>query len=301
MRVLVTGGSGFLGAWIIRRLHRDGHQVRIFDLTSDRRIVTAIAGDAAATAAEWLVGDIVATDDVKRAAADCDAIIHMAGVLTPACAKDPIRGAQINLIGTLNVFEAALAHGIARVVYTSSAGVYGPDDGRIPYPMTHYGAFKLACEGSARAYWLDHRLGSVGFRPYIVYGPGRESGLTAGPSLACRAAARGEAYTIPYEGTAGLVYVDDVAAAYVIAAMREPDGAHVCNMVGVVASNDDVVAQIKLAVPDARIDISGPVPQFAPEVDPGDIARILPGVPATSLGDGIAQTIAFYRANSNAL
>lgn len=301
MRVLVTGGSGFLGAWIIRRLHRGGQQVRIFDLATDRRIVTAIAGDEAAVAAEWVAGDIVTTDEVKRAADGCDAIIHLAGVLTPFCAQNPIRGAEINLIGTLNVFEAARTHGIARVVYTSSAGVYGPDDGHTPFPMTHYGAFKLACEGSARAYWSDHKLGSVGFRPYIVYGPGRESGLTAGPSLACRAAARGEAYIIPYEGTAGLVFVDDVAAAYEIAAHRAPDGAHVVNMVGMVATNDDVVAEIRRVVPDARITVSGPVPQFAPNVDPGDVARILPGVPATSLRDGIAQTIAFYRANSNGL
>ncbi|MEQ1615057.1 MAG: SDR family oxidoreductase, partial [Hyphomicrobiaceae bacterium] len=291
MRVLVTGGSGFLGAWIIRRLHCGGHEVRIFDLATDRRIVTAVAGEEAAAAAEWVAGDIVTTDEVKSAASGCDAIVHLAGVLTPFCAQNPIRGAEINLIGTLNVFEAARTHGTTRVVYTSSAGVYGPDDGHAPYPMTHYGAFKLACEGSARAYWADHKLGSFGFRPYIVYGPGRESGLTAGPSLACRAAVRGEAYTIPYKGTAGLVFVDDVAAAYVSAALRVPDGAHVVNMVGQLASNDDVVAEIRRVVPDARIEVSGPVPPFAPDVDPGDVARILPGVPATSLRDGIAQTI----------
>ena len=124
-----------------------------------------------------------------------------------------------------NVFEAALSHGIKRIVYTSSAGVYGPDDGMTPYPTTHYGAFKLACEGSARAYWSDHGLASVGFRPFIVYGPGRETGLTAGPTLACRAAARGERYRIPYVGSAGLVYVDDVAHAYKLALLRDAEGA----------------------------------------------------------------------------
>lgn len=300
MRVLVTGGSGFLGAWIIRRLLVDGHAVRIFDMKTDRRIVSAIAGDSTKDC-EWIAGDIVAAPEVKAATNGCEAIIHLAGVLTPFCAQNPIRGAEINLIGTLNVFEAARELDIRRIVYTSSAGVFGPDDGKIPFPMTHYGAFKLACEGSARAYWADHRIASVGFRPYIVYGPGRESGLTAGPSLACRAAARGEAYTIPYRGTAGLVFVDDVAAAYVIATYREPDGAHVCNMVGETASNDDVVSEIRRAIPEARIDVDGPVPQFAPEVEPGDVARLLPGIPATSLRDGIARTIAFYRANPNGL
>ena len=102
-------------------------------------------------------------------------------------------------------------------------------------------------------------------------------------------------------GTAGLVFVDDVAAAYERAMLRDPDGAHVVNMVGEVASNDDVVAAIMRVVPEARISILGPVPQFAPDVDPGDVARILPDLPATSLQHGIAQTIAFYRANSNSL
>ena len=295
MRVLVTGGSGFLGAWIIRRLARRNHAIRIFDMSDNRRIVSAIAGAEAADAVEWLKGDIVSGREVAAATADCDAVVHLAGVLTPACAKDPVRGAEINLIGTLNVFEAAKARGIDRVVYTSSAGVYGPDDGERPFPHTHYGAFKLACEGSARAYWHDDRIASVGFRPYIVYGPGRESGLTAGPSLACRAAARGEAYTIPYRGTAGLVFVDDVAAAYEAATLRDPDGAHVVNMVGEVATNDDVVAAIREVVPGARIGIDGPVPQMAPNVDPGDVERVLPGLPKTSLRDGIARTIAFYR------
>lgn len=298
MRVLVTGGSGFLGAWIIKRLTAKGHAVRIFDMSDNQRLVAAIAGADVAAAAEWVKGDIVAGVEVLAAAKGCDAIVHLAGVLTPFCAQNPVRGAEINLIGTLNVFEAARARGIARVVYTSSAGVYGPDDGKFPYPHTHYGAFKLACEGCARAYWADHRISSIGFRPYIVYGPGRESGLTAGPSLAARAAARGEAYVMTYRGTAGLVYVDDVAAAYEAATYREPDGAHVFNMVGEVASNEDVVAAIRTVVPGARITIDGPLPAFAPDVDPGDTYDALPGLPRTSLAEGMARTIAFYRATN---
>jgi len=172
---------------------------------------------AAAEAVEWRVGDIVAGEQVRRAAEGCDAIVNLAGVLTPACKDDPVRGMQINLIGTLNVFEAARAHGIARILYTSSAGVFGSPDGKVPWPITHYGTSKLACEGSARAYLHDHGLASVGFRPFVIYGPGRETGLTAGPSLACRAAVLRERYTIPYTGKAGLVFVDDVAAAYELA------------------------------------------------------------------------------------
>ena len=232
---------------------------------------------------------------MHAAAEGCDAIIHLAGILTPDCRSDPIRGAKINLIGTLNVFETARKRGIKRIVYTSSAAVYGPTDGHTPCPDTHYGAFKLACEGSARAYWEDHKLASVGFRPYVVYGPGRTSGLTAGPSLACRAAASEQPYTIPYSGSAGLVYIDDVAAAYEAALLREPDGAHVFNMPGEVASNDQVIAEIHRVVPGAKLDIAGPALQFTPDIEQGNINDVLPGLHQTGLAEGIRQTIAFHR------
>ena len=165
------------------------------------------------------------TDTVMSAAEGCDIVAHLAAILTPACRDNPIRGAEINLIGTLNMFLAARRHGMGRVVYMSSAGVFGPDNGHTPFPTTHYGAFKLACEGAARAYYADHGISSIGFRPFVVYGPGRESGGSAGPSLAARAAAWGEAYTIPFSGASGLVYVDDVAAAYEAAVLREIDDA----------------------------------------------------------------------------
>jgi nucleoside-diphosphate-sugar epimerase len=294
MKVLVTGGSGFLGAWIVKRLAKSGHQIRIFDVAANKALVAEIA-DAAADKVEWRTGDIIETDQVHAAAEGCDAIVHLAGILTPDCKDDPIRGAKINLIGTLNVFETARRRGIKRIVYTSSAAVYGPTDGHTPCPDTHYGAFKLACEGSARAYWEDHRLGSIGFRPYVVYGPGRTTGLTAGPSLACRAAASGQPYTIPYSGSAGLVYIEDVAAAYEAALLREPDGAHVFNMPDEVASNDQVITEIRRVVPGAKIDIAGPALQFTPDIEQGDISAVLPGLQQTGLGEGIRQTIVFHR------
>ncbi len=294
MRILLTGGNGFLGAWIAKRLLKRGFELAVFDIVENRRLMNAIAGPAAAKV-PWILGDIVDGAAVLDATKNCDAIIHLAGILTPDCKTNPVRGAQINLIGTLNAFEAARQRGIQRVLYTSSAGVYGPDDGSIPKPTTHYGTFKLACEGSARAYFADHGLASIGFRPFIVYGAGRETGISAGPSLACRAAALGEAYVIPYSGRSGLVFVDDVAAAYEAALLRAPDGAHVFNNAGETVSNEDVVAAIKLVVPDALITVSGPPLSIIPEIDRSNIDDVLPGLPTTKLADGIRQTVAFYR------
>jgi UDP-glucose 4-epimerase len=295
MHVLITGGGGFLGAWLARRLTAAGYGSRIFDAREDRTLLRDIAGSQIADKIDWRSGDVTEAAQVTAAAEGCDGIVHLAGILTPACKADPIRGARINLLGTLNIFNAAKALRIERIVYASSAGVYGPNDGRTPFPTTHYGAFKLACEGSARAFWEDAGIASIGFRPYIIYGGGRDIGLTAGPSLACRAAARGEAYDIPYSGSAGLVHVDDVTAAFEMALLRELDGAHVFNLVGEVASNEDVVAAIREVVPGAAVGIHGPGLPIVSDIEEGDLRKVLAGLPRTGLRDGVRRTIDYYR------
>ncbi|BCF92828.1 MULTISPECIES: NAD(P)-dependent oxidoreductase [Paraburkholderia] len=295
MRVLVTGGSGFLGAWIMRRLLASGIECVAFDLQAKPQLLHALSPEQAETV-QWRTGDIAQAADVARALDGCDAVIHLAGILTPDCAANPVRGAQINLIGTLNVFDAARAAGLQRVLYASSAGVFGPDDGATPFPQTHYGAFKLACEGSARAYWNDHGIASVGFRPLVVYGAGRETGSSAGPSLACRAAARGERYTMPFTGSTGFVYADDVAAAYEAALLRDVEGAHAFTLAGEIASVQTVIDGIGTIVPGARIDAAGaalPIATAFPH-DPA-LEHLLPGLPQTSLEAGLRQTVAFYR------
>lgn len=295
MHVLITGGGGFLGAWLARRLAAAGYGIRIFDAREDRTLLRDIAGSQIADKIDWRSGDVTEAAQVTAAAEGCDGIIHLAGILTPACKADPIRGARINLLGTLNIFNAAKALRIDRIVYASSAGVYGPNDGRTPFPTTHYGAFKLACEGSARAFWEDAGIASIGFRPYIIYGGGRDVGLTAGPSLACRAAVRGEAYDIPYSGSAGLVHVDDVTAAFEMALLREPDGAHVFNLVGEVVSNEDVVAAIREVVPDAAVGFHGPSLPIVSDIEEGDLRKVLVGLPRTGVRDGVRRTIGYYR------
>lgn len=298
MRVLVTGGSGFLGAWVVRQLAEAGHEPLVFDVVGDRTKVAEIAGQRLARDMVWVVGDVRKSQDVGIAAQDCDAIIHLAGVLTPACQRSPVRGAEINLLGTLNVFEAARQQGIGSIAYASTAGVFGRDNSEQPLPETHYGAFKLACEGSARAYWQDVGIGSVGFRPFVVYGPGRDTGLSAGPSLACRAAARGEAYVLPFSGRCGMVYVEDAAALFVRAALQPHKGAHVFNLVGEEASVDEVIAGIRSIVPEARLSSEGPPLPIAVGQSEAGLQAHFPGMPRTSLADGLRATVRFYQGQS---
>ena len=294
MRILITGGSGFIGLWLTKSLLAKGAQVRVLDLRTDGPLVPEILGNAAANV-EWRSGDVSDGKTVTAAAEGCDALVHLAAVLTPACQADPIRGAEINLIGTLNVFEAAKTHGVKSVVYMSSAGVFGPDDGKTPWPTTHYGAFKLAMEGCARAYLADHGIASVGFRPLVVYGPGREIGMTAGPSLACRAAARGEEYVIPFSGMSDFVHVNDVVAAYLTAIETPPRDARAYTLVGDCCTAEEFAAEVCRVVPGARITAEGPTLPIAGRLDPGTLRDDYPGIPRTSVHDGIAATVEYYR------
>ncbi|GEO16109.1 NAD-dependent epimerase/dehydratase family protein [Microvirga aerophila] len=293
MKILITGGAGFLGAWIAKRLLAGGHDVCIFDRNDDRRLLRLIVGPEA-EAVEWRIGDVTRAEEVVAASDGCDRIAHLAGLLTPACRADPIRGANVNLIGTINVFEAARQHGIQSIAYASSAGVFGPSDGVVPFPMTLYGTFKLACEGVARAYAADYEIASVGFRPLTVYGPGRELGSSAGPSIACRKVAEGEAYVIPFTGDTDIIFVDDVAAAFEAALLRPVSGAHVFNLRGDLVSIDAIVAEIRRVVPNAKLSAEGDQPPIAADLEAHDVEATLGTLQRTSLADGLKRTIAFY-------
>ena len=275
MRILVTGGAGFLGAWLKRRMLARGWEVRVFDRSE---------------------GDVADLAQVSDAAEGCDAIAHLAALLTPACQADPVRGAHVNLIGTLAVFEAARRHGIRHIAYASSAGVFGPDDGETPFPTTLYGAFKLACEGCARAYFADYGIPSVGFRPLVVYGPGREVGSSAGPSIACARAVSNEPYAIPFTGATDMIFVDDVAAAFEAAVTRDVSGAHVFNLHGEIATVEQIIATITRLQPGARLSATGAPLPIKPELALHDPTPVLGALPRTSLADGIALTLAHHRA-----
>jgi UDP-glucose 4-epimerase len=299
MKALITGGTGFIGSWIAKDLIAEGFEVRSFDIKDDLSVAREILGPDA-NQIEWLQGDITDAPALAKAAEGCDLLIHLAAILTPDCQRNPVRGAEICLIGSLNVFEAARQQGVSRVLYMSSAGVFGPeDDGIYPRPTTLYGAYKLAVEGAARAYWEDHGISSVGFRPLIVYGPGRETGLTAGPSLACKAASQGNDYLIPFSGDTDFIFVADVAAAYRAAAVKQRDGAHVYNIVGDLGSAEDFAAEIMRAAPGAKVRAEGPTLPIAPSIDAGTLRHDYPAIPRTTIREGVAATVAHYRRGRN--
>jgi UDP-glucose 4-epimerase len=273
--------------------------VRTFDVHAERALFGAITGERGA-AVEHRAGDITDAAAVDAAVDGCEAVVHLAAVLIPTARKDPLLGARINVLGTLHVFEAAKRAGVRGVAYASSAAVFGPHDGIHPEPRTHYGAYKLCNEGNARAYYDDAGIRSVGLRPSTAYGPGREIGVTADPTLAMRAAAEGQPYTIRFTGATGMDYVEDVATIFAWAATQTPDGAHAFSLQGQLAGVDEVIAAIIEEVPDAQISAAGPELMFAAQLDEEPLRAAFPELKRTALRDGTRATIAFYRGTGGA-
>lgn len=292
--VLVTGGTGFLGGFIARELVAQGFRPRLFDLRPDPGALEFVAAGLSANC-ERVAGDVTDRDAVAEAMAGCGSVVHLAGLMTVDCKADPLRSAMVNLIGGQVVIAEAVAAGVERLAYASSSAVYGSGTGELPHPETLYGVHKLAIEGMARCAWLDHGLPSVGFRPYIVYGPGESAGIAAGPSIALRAAAVGQSATIAFSGSVGFVHVSDVARAFVAGLSHAETGAGCFDLHGVSATVADFVALLRREVPGAEIAVDGK-PLKTPEIlQGGDRATWFDTLSVTSLDVGISETLAHWR------
>jgi nucleoside-diphosphate-sugar epimerase len=235
-------------------------------------------------------------------------VVHLAGLQVPTCRADPILGAQVNVIGTLAVFEAvrALGEQIRRLVYTSSAAVFGtPSDypqGRlgddVPLkPTTHYGYFKSCNEGNARVYFQDFGVSSIGLRPWTVYGVGRDFGMTSEPTKAIKSLALNRPYHITYGGWQDMHLVDDVAK-IVVRCLEAPfKGAKSYNLRGHVVDLPALYMAMVSVEPSAAKLITFGERQIAIAYDLDDAAlrRDLGPMPLTPLEEGIRQTLAHFR------
>ncbi len=306
MTTLVTGAFGCLGAWVVRGLLAAGERPVVFDLGDDPWRMKMIVGPDVASRLASVRGDIADRDAVVSVVKDhgIRRIIHLAAWQIPLCRQDPSRGALINVVGTANVFEAARAAAgqVERVVYASSAAVFGAPslyppgpikDDAPARPATHYGVYKVANEETARIYWEEHKIPSMGFRPLSVYGPGRDFGLTADPTLAMKAAVLARKFQIRWGGATDLIYTEDVARALLAAASSKLDGARAYNLHGASAAIADVVKTIEAAWPAARgliTHVEQPIP-FPAALDDTRYQKDLGPAPATSLADGVRTTL----------
>ncbi len=293
-RVLVTGGTGFIGSWTTAALVAAGVEVRVVDRAPRPEVLDFVAPGLSAKV-EIVTGDLTEPGLADRVTRGCDAVVHLVGLMTLDSAADPLRAIEVNLAASQRLIRAAIGAGVRHFAYASTGGVYGPGDSRHPRPMTVYGTLKLALEGLARVAHADHGLTSTGLRPYIVYGPGESSGIAAGPSIALRAAAEARPATICFSGDVGFVHVSDVARVLVAAVSEAGPGAKVFDMGGAYGPVAGFVAELERQVPGAAISVEGPPLRMPNTLQGGDSAGWFDALPVTGIEDGIAATLAHWR------
>jgi nucleoside-diphosphate-sugar epimerase len=305
-RFLVTGAYGCIGAWTIRQLVKEGIEVIGADAGSGSARVAALLEPAELARARFITADISDSAAVDGLFAyEPTHVIHLAALQVPECRSDPVLGARVNVLGTVAMFVAAARIGLASpLVYASSVAAFAQADGGDLAPAdpsgrpgTHYGVFKFANEGTARVFASESAISSIGLRPFVVYGPGRDRGLTSATTMSMLAAARGEGSVIPFDGRSQMQYAPDVAAAFIAAARAPFNGATVVNVPGVTATVGEVVAAIERAAPEVagQIEFGGPALPFPEELDSTTFAQVVGNVALTPLEIGVAETIRHFR------
>ena len=307
-RFLVTGAYGCLGAWVISELLAAGQPVTSFDLSDEPRLLRLLLDEERIASIPHVRGDITDLALLERTLAEHEItnVIHLAALQVPFCRADPPLGASVNVIGTINVFEAARRAGarLAPVVYASSiAALDGPQerpdgaDRAHSQPGTLYGVYKRAGEWAAQIYWRDVALSSVGLQPHTVYGVGRDQGLTSAATTAILAATAGVRYTIPYGGRSQLQHAGDVARAFIATSLAAEEGAHVYSLPGLAVSMTELVAAIDEAVPQARGSISWADVElpFPAQPDPASLSPLAASLAETPLREGVAATAERFR------
>jgi UDP-glucose 4-epimerase len=298
-RFLITGAKGFIGSWVVKELVDRGERPFVFDIDTETGRLAALLPPDQMGGVTFLRGDITQFKEVERAIVENGVthVIHLAGIQVPFCAADPIRGAMINVVGTLNVFEVARRRRdlVQSIVYASSQAVFGPEEAygsaQVPegaplLPGTHYGVYKQCNEG----------LSSVGLRPGTVYGVGRDRGMTSGPTKAIKATVAGQPYTIRFTGGMDMQYVRDTARAFIRCSEAGVTGAKVYTLRGDVIQVSEFLEVLERILPAARTLVKAdgnPLP-VAYDFDDSALQHDLPGIHSTLLEEGVRETATIF-------
>jgi len=295
--VVVTGAGGCIGSWVLALLARAGVPACAVDLSEDKRRPLLLMSEEELKKVQWRTGDISDTAAVLQIleAVRPSAIIHLAALQVPFCKADPVAGAKVNVVGTVNIFEAARRLGIKRLAYASSIAAYGAMDEGHGAMHTLYGAYKYCDEQIAKVYSEDWGIHSVGIRPGVVYGVGRDQGLTSKTTFAILAAAAGKPYEVPFSGGVSWLYAGEVASAFVHAVSRERAGAPVFDMNGVYAPVEEGLRILKQLAPSAAVTSSGQPLAFPMHLPDEPLRSYLGDYGRIPLAEGIRETYEAFR------
>lgn len=297
-KIIVTGGSGFLGHHLLRALDKAGYEVKNVDLKDNSEFPTVVA-------------DIRDRDSMRSAIKDADLVFHLAGLIEAGeSVKEPGRFIDVNIGGTLSVMEAMRENGISNFIFSSSAAVYG-EPIRVPIkeddrtiPINPYGMTKLAMEGLLSSYVSSHDFSGVALRYFNLYGPEEhhEPETHALPRF-IKQIYDGEEVTVWGSGEhlRDYIHIRDVVDAHLKAIElleREPGKYHYMNLstekpasvmdiVGAVEKTMGKKANIKHFPPRP----GDPLKLYA---DASKARQVLGWSPEVSLEDGVAEVVKYF-------
>lgn len=312
--ILVTGGYGCIGAetskWLLKnsdasvvvcsRTVSVERSERIFH-DVDRERLTTVKVDVND---QKSLQEVISEQQVTR-------VVHLAALQTPDCNAYRNLGLQINLGGTLNVIEAMKASGLRleRFIFTSSIAVYGPraayPTGRVPMlaepnPVNLYGAWKLAGEHISRIFCEETGVPTLSLRPGVLFGPGRDAGLTSSPTTAMKRLALGQAYEIPFRSRQDYLFAPDVGAAIGIAVLEPFAGYGVFTLPSWTLTTDEIVKSMRRAAADMgladrfRITVGNQDVPFICDLDYEPFLKTFHNVPHTPLDEAVRKSLEVF-------
>ncbi len=298
MKILVTGGAGFIGANLSRTLASQGHDVVVLDdlSTGDRRNLDGVP-------VQLVEGTILSGGTCEEIARGCDSVVHLAAIPSvPRSVKDPVRSHEANATGTLRVLEAARAVG-AHVTVASSSSVYGGNielpkrEDMWTRPLSPYAVTKLATEAYTLAYQSSYGMATIAFRFFNVYGPLQAAGhaYAAVVPAFLDAALRGEPLTIQGSGeqTRDFTYIDTVCHVLGAAATQHVVSAEPVNLALGTRHSVNALADVIREVV-GNVDVRHVEPRVGDVRDSQAASErlraLFPEVGATPLREGVART-----------
>ncbi|MBS0222367.1 MAG: NAD(P)-dependent oxidoreductase [Proteobacteria bacterium] len=308
----VTGGTGQIGAYVVRRLVDRREKIVVFDLRADVELLKQICGPHILEHVEVIEGDASMASELVGAILKTKpkAIVHLASALPPIAERDA-HYSLANVTGSMvNVLDAASLLRDVKVVWSSATSVFGrPEshggidklvgDTAAHYPTSLYGITKSACERLAALYRVRHGVNSVGFRFCQGYGPGKRRGRPYGYKL-FEAAITGEPCTVPYgDDIINWQYVEDIAEILVKGITAPYLGIDVYNTTGEVTTMRSAVALVKTLAPGLSATLEKGTAEIVWRYDASRLASDVGFDNPTRIADGFRMTLDTMRAWRN--
>lgn len=307
-RYLVTGGNGFIGAFVVRLLLKDGNEVVTFAVDPDQTHLKRVVDTQDYKKHVFVLGDVT---DISHLIRTCqqykiDKIIHMAGLLSIDASANPLASVKVNIEGTVNVFDTARILNMRRVVYASTLGVFGTPDTRgqeyilndsPKAPANIYAASKTFNEVCAAHYSTQLGLDTIGIRYPFVYGEGQTRGFTGAltqelfinPIL-------GKPGRLPYtEENVSWMYVEDAARVTFLASQVAQTKNRVFNVDGYLCSIKEVIDYVKKLIPEADITLLNTPAPLVNNYDCTPAKEELGYVPQWTVEQGVKRIIDYLK------